>query len=50
MVNVFFILCLFVILIVSHFGFERGAVVLITKTCPCNMQKFLKVEKMINFR
>ena len=24
MVNVFFILCIFVILIVSHFGFERG--------------------------
>ena len=22
----------------------------ITKTCPCNMQQFLKVEKMIIFR
>ena len=23
---------------------------IITKTCPCNMQQFLKVEKMINYR
>ena len=30
--------------------YERVSSVHITKTCPCNMQQFLKVKKMMIFR
>ena len=58
-------LCIFVVLVVSHLGFEDENLVLIalvpghcfpftfhtiTQTCPCNIQQYFTAGKMIIFR
>ena len=52
-----FVLCLFVIMVVYHFGFEDRTVVrlhqflvIITQTRPCNIQQYFTDVKMLIFR
>ena len=45
---VLFVLCLFVILVVSYFGFENGTVVLIAPL-PCHCLPLVLIRQMFHF-